>query len=72
MYSQQFCNLEQLAKIIGVSRQTIYRMMKNKTFRENTHFKRFTEGGSLMFYIPVIIKELKPENAPLYVELIAS
>jgi predicted DNA-binding transcriptional regulator AlpA len=70
MQSETFCNLQTLTKILGVSRQTIYRMMSDNTLREETHYRRFTDGGNFMFYIPQIVKQLKPQNAPLYLPMV--
>lgn len=66
---QYFCRISDLAEICGVSKQTIYRMIEEGVLKEGVHFKPFREDGHPMFYIPKVIETLKPDNAPLYMQV---
>jgi NOL1/NOP2/fmu family ribosome biogenesis protein len=69
MSKQYFAKLNVMARLLDISTQSIYRLIKDRRLREGVHFGRFNENGSMMFYVPEVIAALKPEKARLYIEL---
>ncbi len=63
MASPYFANLTKVANVLGVSKQTVYRLIRAGKLKEGKHYSRFTDNGSMMFYLPEVIAALKPEQA---------
>jgi hypothetical protein len=66
MENQYFAKMNVMARLLGVSTQMMYRLIKSGKLKEGKHFSRFTANGCVMFYVPEVIFELKPANARLY------
>jgi hypothetical protein len=62
-----YANRADASRVLGISPQTLDKMFQDGTLALQKHTTQFVKGGKMMYYLPQILKDLKPHGATVMI-----